>query len=276
MISVTVDTSSVVPWLQSLHRDQIPYATMLALNELALAVQTAEREGIDQRFTLRRRDWARRNVKIRREDFAKKTQLRAIVRMEAPGSAGRTDILAKFEDGDTKRPRGRRLAIPDDVRRSASGVIPKGKRPKAFHFKPMGGKTRTARYVLVGDSRTFAILNPDGTGGIYQRTGRKIRRRRTSGNQGRRLASDIQTRSVRDMNVRVLYRFTPQANIDSRLHFESTAREVIRVRFSRTFEEALQKAIAGGRTTVIGRRNGKEVIGATSGARRIARSDVRR
>jgi hypothetical protein len=273
MIMVEVDTEEAMSFLRMLYSDQVPYAASLALNATGLQVQAAERREIGEAFTLRRRDWAMRNVKIGREDFATKTKLRTIVRMEAPGDASRSDILSKFEQGGTKRPReGKSLAVPGDVQRTGTGVIPRSKRPKAFNLRPAHakgttvfrgkGRSRSGTTVLVGDKGVFAVLNADGTGAIYQRTGISVgpkgRRKRY---KGRRLASDIQTRQVRDMNIRTLYRFTPSAKVDSRLHFETTAKGVITARFSKNFEEAMAKAIAGGRGSV---------------GKRIARTDVSR
>jgi hypothetical protein len=240
-LDVQVDTKTAASWLYRMHRDQIPFAAMQAINETALAVQRAEREELDESFTLRRRDWAHRNVKIRREDFAKKDKLQAIVRMEAPGRGDRSDILAKFEHPGKKRAKdGGRLAIPDDTPTAVVTVFRRRKRPRSFQFVHHGGD------VWTGKDRTFMVRRPDGTGGIYQRTGKRGRRRKSGrrvGGDGRRLASDVETRRTRDLNVRTLYRFTPEAKIEKRLHFEATARQVIITNWDRSFQKAFRRAI---------------------------------
>lgn len=236
MITVEVDTETASRWLRGLYASQIPFALQRAINKTALQAQTRVRELMGSDFTLRRRDWALKNVKIRREDFATKAKLQAIVRMEAPGDGSRTDILAKFEKSGVKKPHdGGRLAVPVDVRTSRVTIIRKNERPRSLDFVHKGG------VVWQGKKRTFMIRKPDGTGGIYQRTGKKGTKRRRG--EGRRLASDVVTRRTRDMNVRILYRFTPLARIEGRLHFEDTARRVILQVWDANFAEAFEHAM---------------------------------
>lgn len=260
--SVRTNSGLAVRSLREVMR-QFPYALSLAINDTAEQFQEVERRHLLDVFQARRPKWVRDNVKIRRGDFAHpKRGLRAIVRMEAPGkSADRTDVLAKFEDGGTKTPRdGSRLAVPAEAKRTPRGIIGKRGRPKSFDFTPMGGKTRSARHVYQGNRRTWMLRNPDGTGGIYQRTGKRATKKRRG--EGRRLASDIHSRKSRDLNLRTLFRFTPDASIDRRLDFEETARRVVRARFSDNFEKALEKALKGGADRKT--------------ARRMARADTRR
>ena len=86
--------------------------------------------------------------------------------------------------------------------------------------------------ILAGRKRTFMLKLPGGRGGIYQRTG-----------TGRRSASDIGSRNVKDMNLRTLYRFAPSAKIDSRLEFVSKAEMVFQNTFDRHFTEAFDRSI---------------------------------
>lgn len=240
MINVEVDTETASRWLRGLYSSQIPYALMRAINKTALQVQVAERRDMDQEFSLRRKDWAHRNVKIRRDDFATKTKLQAIVRIEAPGDRSRSDILAKFEETTTKKPKGSHIAIPVDVRTTTVGIVRKNQRPRSFDFVHWGGN------VWRGKDRTFMIRNPDGSGGIYQRTGRRGRKKKdgTRGHgAGRRMASSVSSHQDRDLNVRVLYRFTPLARIEKRLKFEDTARRVIVQVFDDNFAEAFRRAV---------------------------------
>lgn len=241
MLTVEIDTRPAEQFLTDLEKRQLPFILMRTLNRTGLKVQEAEREELDDSFTLRRKDWAHRNVKIRREDFAKKNRLRVMVRMEAPGDGSRSDILAKFEESGTKRPKdGSRLAIPVDVKTTRVGIVQKNQRPRSFDFVHVGGN------VWRGEKRTFMIRRPDGTGGIYQRTGRRGRRRKDGSRgrgAGRRQASDISTRKVRDLNVRTLFRFTPLARIEKRLQFEDTARRVVLDVWNPTFFEEFRNAM---------------------------------
>lgn len=239
-ITVSADTAGIRKALRTLYADQMPYAMSLAINETAKQAQGKQRAGMYARFTVRRQSWVERSIKI--GTFAKKTSLQADVRVETPGDPSRSDILTQHEDGGTKTPKGQHLAIPDDVRKSETQVIPRNKRPRAFNFKPAGGSSR----VFIGDARTFMIKNPDGTGGIYQRTGRKgrIRKDGTRGKgAGRRLASDVESRSVRDLNIRTLYRFRPRATIDPRLEFEETVVGEVKLRINENVRAGFAKAL---------------------------------
>lgn len=273
MIGVEIDERPVKEALRSLHRDQVPYALAQAINKTGVQGQEKVRDRMAREFTQRRKTWMDRSIKIGRGDFATKQKLRAIVKVETPGAKDRSDVIAKFEDGGTKRPKdGRRLAVPDEVKRTGKGVISKTQRPKAFDFELIGtGPDGTQ--VFRGKKKTFMVKRPDGTGGIYQRTGRKTGKRgRRRADQGRRMVSDLFSRRTRDANVRTLYRFTPDAKIDTRLHFTETIEGVVKARFSRNFDEAFAKAIEGGRfrTDQLGRKF------ATKEARRQGRADVRR
>lgn len=267
VVDVTSDAAAVARELRADLREQVPYALSRAINTTMLEAQAAQRAAQHDRFITRRRQWMDRSVKLK--PFASKRQLTATLSIDPPG--GRADILTKFEDGGTKRAQSGRLAVPDAARTTPRQVVPRSRRPKAFGFRLHG--TGPHATVFTGAKRTFMVQRPDGTGGIYQRTGaRKGKRRRSAS----RLASDIATRKVRDLAVRTLYRFTPQATIDSRLRFEDTVVGVISARFARNLDEALERAIASGRGRVAGRLDGRDVIVATPEARRIARSDVYR
>jgi hypothetical protein len=260
MISIRFDTSEVERDLTEIERKHVPYATAQALNATAIQGQVAVQESLDDSFTLRRRDWARRSIKMRREDFAKKTDLAATVRVETPGDPARSDILEKFEKGGTKTPEGQSLAIPHKARSGKKGVVRKGMRPKDFMFEYWGSGPRGEIYR--GRDRTFMIRRADGTGGIYQRKGKATKAGKSAGRR--------RMKEGRDLNIKTLYRFTPEAHIDSRLHFEETMRGVVRARFSANLDIALTTAINGGRVRV--EKDG--TMRATPGARRIAKADV--
>lgn len=274
-LSVEHNIRDVLRQMERVYRDQIPFATSLAINNVAKQVQADERAALLRRFTVRRRQWVERNVKIIRFSNKRDIPIHAIVGIEAPGDPKRSDILGKFEKGGTKKPKGSHLAVPDEARKTKTQVVPKRLRPKSFEFTRHG--SGAGLEVYRGEGRTFMIRRSDGTGGIYQRIGRQGRKKKdgTRGKgAGRRLASDIGTRKVRDMNVRTLYRFTPQAHIDSRLRFEETARGTIQAQFARTFEEAFQRAIDAGRWVNVGRHRGQTIIKASPEARRIGKADV--
>jgi hypothetical protein len=237
---------------------QLPFATSLAINNTAKDFQRRQREHMGRVFTVRRAAWVRRAVKIK--PFSTKYRLQATVAINAPG--GRGDILAAHETRHVKRPRGRSLAIPEDVRTSNRQVVPKTKRPKAFQFQLVGTGPGGAR-MFRGKRRTFMIQRSDGTGGIYQRTGTKGSKRKGVRGAGRRMASDVSSKRSRDMNLKTLYRFTPHATVDDRLDFIFIGEKVIGARFGPNFKSAIERAMRG-----------KGQSGPSRQQRRIARADV--
>ncbi|HEX6925696.1 MAG TPA: hypothetical protein VF167_09700 [Longimicrobiaceae bacterium] len=225
-ITVSTNATEVSQFLRDLYADQVPFATSRALNAAALAFQTKQRGEMSGRFTVRRKQWVDRSIKMRRTDFATKRSLEAFVRVETPGDPSRSDILAQHEDGGTKRPKdGGHLAIPQDVRRTGAGVIRKDQRPKAFGFRPHGSSGR----VFVGDKRTVLIYTGGGGGVILQRQGR---RGKGSSKRG---------------GLRLLYRFTSKADLDERLRFVETAHETAPAAFARAFPEEFAKAVRSAR-----------------------------
>jgi hypothetical protein len=235
MIRVSVDTTGLDRMLLDMHRRQIPFATATAINETAKQFQIFQRRHMHGTFKVRRANWVDQSVKI--THFAKKQPGRqyAEIAIVSPGGGQRSDILAKFEEGGMKRPRGRSIAVPDSVKRTKADVVSKANRPKAFHFKLHGKGSKATVYR--GDKRTFMIQRPDGSGAIYQRFGSKIKRTLLGGIAGR-------TRRSRDTATRTLYSLTPDALIDRRLKFVVNARGVVRDVWAREFNKAFGNAVA--------------------------------
>lgn len=191
---------------------QLKFALSVGINETTKAAQKAQREAMAQNFTVRRKPWVDRSVKISK--FAKKTDLEAELRIQAPGDPSRSDILTQHEKGGTKTPRGRSIAVPVEVRRGKTGVVSKGMRPRALNFEPVGPN------VMKGDKRTFLIRKPGGRGVILQRVG-----------SGARAA------------MRVLFAFLPRAPLKPRLKFEETVVRTVRAEAPKQFRAALAKAM---------------------------------
>ncbi len=206
-IRVTVESAGVERHLLELRRDQVPFATSLALNNTGKAVQSAQQETIRRNFKIRR-TWVLQGVKIAR--FSTKARLVVTIMIDRA-----RDFLDKFEEGGIKRPRGKHLAIPNEVRRTKSDIVGKAQRPRSFGFVFFGRGTKATIYK--GNRRTFLMAKPDGSGGIFQRVGRR---------GGSRLKK--------------LYSFTRDARIAPMLHFHDVARRVV----SRVFPEEFRKAFA--------------------------------
>lgn len=242
-IKVDLNTTEVRAWVRKVFEDQVPFATSVAINQTAKDFQASQRERMEDIFEVRRKTFMSRAVKVK--PFSTKRSLAAKVGIDPPGGERTEDIITKFENQRMDRPhKGKSLAVPAAVRRTPSGVIRKDQRPKAFALEEVGRGPRATTYA--GKKRVFMIRFGDGTGAIYRRTGRK--------RAGARLASDIATRRVRDMNIDTLYRFTPQATITRRLEFTRTAQRVVTARFADNFAQAFDRAIGLGDTRQHARR----------------------
>ena len=206
--------------LQALHRDQLPYATSVAINNTVLAFQADQRKQMARVFTERRKSWVEQNVKV--THFSKKTEtpIHADVAIQSPGGGDRSDILAKFEAGGEKTStQGGRISIPDEARRTKSDIVARSARPRAFGFTVSG--TGPVATVYRGAKRTFMIQPVSGQGGgIYQRVGRGMRG-----------------------TVRQLFALARRTRIEPRLRFVETAQKVAAEKFPAIADAALEKAI---------------------------------
>lgn len=199
---------------QRFGRDQIPFATSLMVNRLALSFQREERTHMKSEFTVRRKTFVLRAVKLKPK--ATKRRPTATVAIDPPGGQARADILTKFEQDTKKTPfRGGTLAVPGPgVRRGKTGVVTKAQRIGAFKFRDI-----TPR-VAVGEKGTFLIRTGPKRGYIFQRKGRGPRSR-----------------------VVLLYTLVPDVPITPGLDFLETAGRVVRRDASIEFEKALNQAI---------------------------------
>lgn len=193
---------------------QVPFAASKALNRLGNEFQAAEREGIRDRFHVRR-PWVLQTVKIRGADRAKKDRLAIVIRIDATRQGDKSTgggILAKFEPGGEKHARGRSLAVPMPlaVPRTAAGIIQAKFRPKALALTKVGNTER-------GLEGTYVVPGV----GIF---------RRIPGNA-----------SV------LLYRFRESVPVPASLEFLATAARVVNDRYRAIFREELVAAIRSAR-----------------------------
>lgn len=227
-IRVDSNAAEIKDWMRTLFRDQVPFATSKAINETALKAQRAQREHQSREFTIRRRSFVQKAVKIK--PFSRKSRLFADIQIDPFGGQARADILTKFESDLRKTPiRGSRIAIPTkQLRRTGTGIVPPSMRPSALDFKPHGrGRVFTGtekRFkgdVFRGKKRTFMILRPGGRGAIFQRFGRRG-----------------------SSEVRTIFTFAPSVDIsDTRLSFIPNVTRVVRDQFDREFVKAFDLAV---------------------------------
>ncbi len=206
MINVQVDTRGADAFFAAF-KGQLAFATSVALNRTAEDGQAAVRARLGGEFTLRRKTFIERTIKIENRDRATKTKPFVIVGVDAA-----RNVLAKFELGGQKKPlAGKALAVPIDVKRNKSDIVTKSQRIKSLNLRKVQGKTGGVR--IQGDKRTFVA-----GGAVLQRMGRRGK-------------------------VRVLYAFKASVPIQPDLRFEETVVRTVSARWRPNFEGAFAFAI---------------------------------
>lgn len=239
-MTVDLRASEVDAFMRTLASDQLPFATSLALNWTGRDFQGDERKHMAGAFTIRRKQFAERSVKIRPDERATKQSPEVTVRIDSPG--GRSDIFAKFEDQTEKSPfRGRSIAVPTEhVPRTGTGVIRKGWRPSDLMGQAqqhgVGRVFKRRGDVYRGKEGTFLVRRPGGRGTILQRVG-----------------DDVQYHANLPTGVRALYQLVPRVRIQPVLEFEGTARDTVERVWARNFTRAFDRATRNMGGRAIGR-----------------------
>lgn len=206
MLKVRTETKKVEGGLAALRR-QLPFATSVAINECLKRAQRAQQAQQRSAFDVRNSRFMDQAVKIK--PFAKKTALFGVIQIDPPGGKARADILTKFEDGGTKRPKGgRSIAVPGrQVRRTSKGVT-KSLRPR---------NVLASGKAFVGETRA-------GKKAVFQRLG-----------------------SGKGTRLRYLYSLVARAKIKPRLKFKATVWASLRASWGREFRKAVKAALATSR-----------------------------
>jgi len=163
IVRVQTNAEPVGRFIRTLFRDQEPFARSLALNNTALAAQTAQRKRMEGLFTVRNQLFVSRAVKFKPR--ATKRHPVATLRLEPPGGMTRADILAKFETETEKRAlRGPTLAVPlEAVKRGASGRVRKKDALVGRQW------TRVSDRAEVSSDGLVRVMVTSTTGVIYRR-----------------------------------------------------------------------------------------------------------
>lgn len=129
---------------------QIPYASSVALNQLATEIRGDTITNLaPSRFIIRNKTFLTNRRTGFNVEYSHKTRL-------ATRIYSNYEPWVLHEEGGMKKPRGRHLAIPqrENIGVDLAKIIPQGKRPKALLRRP----------------RTFDQTMPSGKRGIWQRT----------------------------------------------------------------------------------------------------------
>ena len=219
-ITVDIDRKALDRRLTAIEERQIPFALSKTLNKTAIQIQEGIRKGMEERFTLRRKTFVLRGIKIERQAFATKKRLQA-VRIHVDET--RTDFLNKFEEGEEKRAHtGRRFVAPSsEVFRLKSGIIPRSQRPASFKFDTAGR----------GSRGTFVVQGRDGRRFIFQRA------------RGSKRQLGPFAPGERDPNTKLLYTVLTRAETPRSLRFVETATRIYQASFQANFDHYFAEAM---------------------------------
>lgn len=227
---VEARTDEVADWILRLNRDQIPFATSLAINRTALSFQERQREHQRSIFHITRPVWMDRAVKISR--FARKSRLEALVEIAPPGGkVRRGSIITKFEEDEFKLPyRRTHLLVPTRNVLDANNRILEGWRPKDLQLRVW--KRGPNAKILRGRKRTFMIRYNEGVGApeggkAYNRKGK---------NRGVIFERD-------GPDLVPLYVLRRKVDIDPELNFVENAQDVVQDMYDEHFTEAFDEAL---------------------------------
>jgi len=143
-IDIRDNIKEVTKGLSSIQKKQIPFATMLALNDTAFALHRAYKKQTKQKFD-NPTDFTQKAFRV---DKAKKTNLIAVVYVDKK----REDYMKLQVDGGIRTPKKTAIVIPNssnsnDIDKYPSGNIKKGaynklkkNRSKYFFGKPKGNQ----------------------------------------------------------------------------------------------------------------------------------------
>jgi hypothetical protein len=211
-INAPIDSTVLIRRLKNGEK-QLGYAAVNAINRTAKRIQKAERERVEREFTIRKKDFMRRQAAVIKP-FASVKDRRAFAEI-AVGEKPRL-LLSRYERGAIREPvtpGAQFVAEPvvgGPARPSFVDPVTPALRMKRLRFDRMkSGKRRKA----VTETGTYLIPGL----GIFQR---------------------------RQGESRMVYIFTRGKRLKKRLHWERTARKVTDRWFREEFEREVVKAIA--------------------------------
>lgn len=211
-VSIKSNIDDVMKEMTHLERKQLPFATMLAINDTAFAGQRAAKRGMKQ-YLDNPTPWTVRGVRVKK---AKKKDLAGAVYMAGvPGLPGvdqdRNDYISIQAEGGTRLPKGKYLAVPTKARLNKYGNVPR--------------KTEKLNTML-SDKTRFFVGTPKGMAkndGIWQRMNIK----KKSGGT----------------NIRKEFSFVPFARYKARYPFDKIVTSVIKNTFDKHFFNRLNQAL---------------------------------
>jgi hypothetical protein len=206
--------------LNIVQRSQIPFALSQALNDTAFEVRAAGVEQAKTVFNNRKNWWSNRRTgfEVKTSNKNQGYGMRATVKVNA--YFGETQ-----EEGETKTPRGKRLAIPTK------------KTPKSFK------RSDGVRLMKEGNDRIFIDKR-----GVFERINNPaytkfVARQQSGVTPKRKRKADVEKKPPPKTRLKLLFTWTPQATVKKRFGFEKTAKMKAQARISHHFERRMNAAL---------------------------------
>lgn len=248
-LGITVDTKAIEREFTKLQREQVPFATALAINNTLKRAQQAVRASLSTNFTIApsRRKFLERTIRIARDGWATKKKL--VGRMDVGlgdkkyNARDRSFILGRYEEGGTRAADpSEPFYIPTEhLRKGPYDVPPMRMYPRALRLYAR----RDPAQVLPGQSRTTRR-------GRVQRQGKRSTFIIDNSTPGRQSAS-LKQQGVYERygpkrrDVRLLWAFRRQVQLKPRLRMLDTTRAVHAQYFDAEFGAAMDRALATAR-----------------------------
>ena len=230
-MSVVAQTKQLTKFLSNAHRKQIPFASMMALNDVAFDARSYTQKSLPRRLD-RPTPAMVKSVQVQK---AKKKNLVATVGFAGLGfksskwQESAAEIMKRHIMGGTRLAKGTPLRIPSE---------PKGGGIKLNKYGNIGGKkAKVAK--MIGNNDQFFEGIPKGNfnakdRGIWERTPRNSKRK---SNKKHKASGKIVQRIA----------YEPYADYSSRYPFEKIVKLAVNKNYKKRFERAINKALRSAR-----------------------------
>ena len=230
-ISVQAQTKALTKYLNNVQRKQIPFATMMALNDVAFDARSYIQKSLPRRLD-RPTPAMVRSVQVEK---AKKKKPVATVGFAGLGfkqskwDESSAEIMKRHIKGGTRKPEGAHLRIPSDT---------KGGGIKLNKYGNIGGK-KAKITKMIGKSDQFFEGIPKGEfsakdRGIWERTPRNSKRK---SNKKHQASGKIVQRIA----------YEPFTNYSKSYPFERIVQLAVNKNYKKRFDRAIKKALASAR-----------------------------
>ena len=230
-ISVQAQTKALTKYLNNVQRKQIPFATMMALNDVAFDARSYTQKSLPRRLD-RPTPAMVRSVQVEK---AKKKKLVATVGFAGLGfkrskwQESPAEIMRRHIKGGTRKPKGAHLRIPSDTK---GGGIKLNK-----YGNIAGKKAKIAK--MIGKSDQFFEGIPKGEysakdRGIWERTPRNSKRK---SNKKHQASGKIVQRIA----------YEPFTQYNKTYPFERIVQLAVNKNYKKRFNRAIKKALASAR-----------------------------